>query len=202
MVQGSLSTMVQWSICNAGGSTRCPLFHMSLPNTFPFTLAVSFCHWGLPHGDNHVPWRVQIILPPLSDISQRVYTLGGEKNWEERRERSIKPNICVLCRSPFVLMTYFISTSCSRSRLPMAGRSTLEFSPHHPTTLWPSNSQPLWPEQINNKPGTFCRSSGEKQMDGVRAPAWLPPTFPVVCFPEDKINMLFIKCFYSTVASF
>lgn len=48
--------MAQWSICNAGGSTVCPLFHMSLPNTFPFTLALSICHWGLPHGVNHVSW--------------------------------------------------------------------------------------------------------------------------------------------------
>ena len=41
-------------ICNAGGSTVCPLFHMSLPNTFPFTLTLSICQWGLPHGVNHV----------------------------------------------------------------------------------------------------------------------------------------------------
>lgn len=111
-----------------------------------------------------MPRQEQIILPPLSDIS-----LHWGKNWEERRERSLKPNSCVLCRSPFALMTYFISTSCSCRRLPIADRAALEFTPHHPTMLWPSNSQPLWPEQINNKPGTFRRSSGGKQMDGIRA---------------------------------
>lgn len=54
LVQSCLSTMAQWSICNAGGSTVCPLFHMSLPNTFPFILALSICHWGLPHGVDRV----------------------------------------------------------------------------------------------------------------------------------------------------
>lgn len=185
LVQCSLSTLVQWSICNAGGSTLCPLFHMSVPNTFPFTVAVSFCHWGLPHADSHVPRQEQIILPPLSNI----FT-GHKKNWEERRERPMEANICVLCRSLFVLVKYFISTSCSSCCLPIANRSTLEFTPHHPTMLWPSNSQLLWLEQINNNPGTFLRSSREKQMDGIRAQGLLPSTFPVACFPEDKINML------------
>lgn len=86
------------------------------------------------------------------------------KKKKKRREWPVKPNIGVLCRSLFVF-----PTSGSLCRLPIGNRSTLEFSPHHPAMLWPSNSRLLWPEQINNKPGSFHRSSGEKQMDEIRA---------------------------------
>lgn len=50
-----LSTMAQWSTsAMQGGLTVCPPFHMSLPNTFPFTRTVSICQRGLPHGVNPV----------------------------------------------------------------------------------------------------------------------------------------------------
>ena len=75
LVQPRLSTLVQWSICNAGGLMLCPLFHMSVPNTFPFTLAVSFCHWGLPHGVDHVSrWGADYstaALPPFFLFSKK-----------------------------------------------------------------------------------------------------------------------------------
>lgn len=56
------------------------------------------------------------------------------------------------------LLTYSIPTSGSPCCLPVADTSTLEFNHHHPDVLWPSNSQPLWPEQINNKASAFHRS--------------------------------------------
>lgn len=36
------------------GARQSALYFTSLPNTFPFTLALSICHWGLPHGVDHV----------------------------------------------------------------------------------------------------------------------------------------------------
>lgn len=60
-------------ICNAGGSPVCPLFHMSLPNTFPFTLTLSICQRGVPHGVNHVSgwWNSS---SPFSPFTAEPYT--------------------------------------------------------------------------------------------------------------------------------
>lgn len=76
----------------------CPLFHMSVPNTFPFTLPVSFCHWGLPHGVDHVPPWEQIILQLLSLF----FFLWEKRNAQKRRGRSMRLNVGVLCRPLFV----------------------------------------------------------------------------------------------------
>lgn len=91
LVQASLSTLVQWSICNAGVLTLCPLFHMSVPNTFPFTLAVSFCHWGLPHGVDHVPQWEQIILQLLSPF---FFFFGKKKRNAQKRAVNIAEYRC------------------------------------------------------------------------------------------------------------
>lgn len=91
--------------------------------------------------------------PPLFFSSSRKKRIA-----QNIREGSTKPNIGVLWRSLFVL-----PTSGRGCQTCIANRSTLEFSPHHPAMSWPSNSRLLWPEQINNKPGTFHGSSGENK---------------------------------------
>lgn len=188
--------MAQWSICNAGGSTVCPLFHMSLPNTFPFTLALSICHWGLPHGVDHVSrwWsRFSCSLVALSYFTP-FYCLLQEKRcltffffFPQQRACSciylrspVRPGGCVAvclvvlysCIPPTqplrVLQLPFLAVSSSPffhslPQIPIGDGSALEFIPHHPAELWPSNSQPLWPRQMNNKTRALRLISGKKR---------------------------------------
>lgn len=63
------------------GARQSALYFTSLPNTFPFTLALSICHWGLPHGVDHVSrwWsRLSCSLLALSYFT-RFYGLLQEK---------------------------------------------------------------------------------------------------------------------------
>lgn len=48
-------------------------------------------------------------------------------------------------------------------QIPIGDGSALEFIPHHPAELWPSNSQPLWPRQMNNKTRALRLISGKKR---------------------------------------
>lgn len=48
-------------------------------------------------------------------------------------------------------------------QIPIGDGSALEFIPHHPAELWPSNSQPLWPRQMNNKTRALRLISGKKE---------------------------------------
>lgn len=191
--------MAQWSICNAGGSTVCPLFHMSLPNTFPFTLALSICHWGLPHGVNHVSWwwsRLFCNLLALSCLHLffSFFTARYNKHrlafffflffFAVHKGWCMQPHLSVLAArvSPFAslfallcaqdtLYSFIPSSPTSPPALipghlpqiPIGDGSALEFIPHHPAELWPSNSQPLWPRQMNNKTRALQLISGKKK---------------------------------------
>lgn len=48
-------------------------------------------------------------------------------------------------------------------QIPIGDGSALEFIPHHPAELWPSNSRPLWPRQMNNKTRALRLISGRKK---------------------------------------
>lgn len=75
--------------------------------------------------------------------------------------------------------------------IPISDGSTLEFIPHHPAELWPSNSQPLWPQQMNNKTRALQQISEKSKEPGAKSRLSLSLTiawFPVE-WSENKTNM-------------
>lgn len=223
--------MAQWSICNAGGSTVCPLFHMSLPNTFPFTLALSICHWGLPHGVDHVSrwWsRLSCSLLALSYFTP-FYGLLQEKRcltfsfflaatahaaafiWVRVRVPAVASLFARSCFIPWsppprplrVLRLPFWAVSSSPlphrpPQIPIGDGSALEFIPHHPAELWPSNSQPLWPRQMNNKTRALRLISGkkreEKKMEAAQCQTFIRAPVPVQRGKRPQKRFLLFFC--------
>lgn len=73
-------------------------------------------------------------------------------------------------------------------QIPIGDGSALEFIPHHPAELWPSNSQPLWPRQMNNKTRALQLISGkkkkrEKKTETARCQ---PLSFMGACVPVER----------------
>lgn len=102
------------------------------------------------------------------------------------------------CWPVCMLMTYFIPISPNsppalipghHPQIPIGDRSTLEFIPHHSAKLWPSNSQPLWPQQMNNKTRALQQISGKYGEQCAKS--WLSPTFTIACNRFEWGEVLF-----------
>lgn len=67
------------------------------------------------------------------------------------------------CFIPGSPLPEYSSSHSGPPQIPISDGSALEFIPHHPAELWPSNSQPLWPRQMNNKTRALRLISGKKR---------------------------------------
>lgn len=202
---------------------------MSLPNTFPFTLALSICHWGLPHRVDRVSgwWnRFSCSLVVLSYFTP-FYSLLQKKMLPHfffffracsciHLCSRVRPRGCIaVClvvlysRIPAtqplrVLQLPFLAVSSSPLshrllQIPIGDGSALEFIPHHPAELWPSNSQPLWPRQMNNKTRALRLISGkkksEKRMETARCLTFIREPVPVQ-WGKRPANYVLIYLFF------
>lgn len=82
--------------------------------------------------------------------------------------------VCARLRAHDILYSHLphessSSRSCHLPPIPIGDGSALEFIPHHPAELWPSNSQPLWPQQMNNKTRALQQIWGRKKKEEERA---------------------------------
>lgn len=121
------------------------------------------------------------------------FFFAAHKGWCMQPHLSVSPRLhhCLHCCA---LRTRFIPPSPMSPpalipghppQIPIGDGSALEFIPHHPAELWPSNSQPLWPRQMNNKTRALQLISGKKK-EKMETARCQPLSFMGACVPVER----------------